>query len=293
MRVQQLYCPFWSAVWFAVFGFVCSGSGQDDRTVYSGPQPGEKLPSFKIRVLSEEMPQEVDPVALSGGGPLFLVFVHEVTRPSVGLSRVLMEYAATRKKDGLTSALVFLADDITAQEQWMQRARHALPKEGLLGICVDGKEGPGAYGLNRNVTMTILIARNGQVVANFALVQPSLQVDAPKILESLVRTIGGETPKLEELLRSGSASAAMPNRLVEAVRRISGPEISQEEVERIAQRVEGYVNQYPDNKPQLGRLARRVLDDPTTAGRLTEAARQYLSKWAKQFGGAPGTDGKR
>ena len=47
-------------------------------------------------------------------------------------------------------------------------------------ISLDGIEGPGNYGLNRKVTLTLLVAKGTKVVANFAIVQPN-ETDAPKV----------------------------------------------------------------------------------------------------------------
>ena len=55
---------------------------------------------------------------------------------------------------------------------------------------------PGAYGLNRNVAVTVLVATDRVVSANFALVQPSLEVDAPKIFKSIA-DFSSKTIKME------------------------------------------------------------------------------------------------
>ena len=52
--------------------------------------------------------------------------------------------------------------------------------------------------MNRKVSLTVLIAQENRVTANFALVQPSL-TDVPKILAKVVELIGGEVPPLEQL----------------------------------------------------------------------------------------------
>ncbi len=175
-------------------------AGHALEAVFSGPQVGEKLPLFTMRgVFDSEAGKSIDLVSQAAGKPVLLVFVHETNRPSVALTRTVMTYAARRVGDGLVSGVVWLTDDPTATEQLLKRARHALPKGVPIGISMDGKEGPGAYGLNRNVTLTVLVARNNQVTANFALVQPSVQADAPKILAEIVKLIGGKAPTLREL----------------------------------------------------------------------------------------------
>ena len=103
---------------------------QSAEPVFSGPQPGEKLTPFKVRgVYDDQAGKELDLVAQAGGKPLLLVFVHEANRPSIGMTRVLMNYAAGRAKDGLSSGVVWLANagDFTAAEQFLKRRppRHA------------------------------------------------------------------------------------------------------------------------------------------------------------------------
>ena len=177
---------------------------REETPVFSGPQKGEKLPGFTLKVAGEEE-KEVDLVKEAAGKPTLLIFVHSVTRPSVGLTRVLGDYAAKRKKDGLHAGAIFLTADATETQAWIKRASGALPKDVPLGIADGGQEGPGAYGLNRNVAMTILVAKDGKVTANFALVQPSLQADGPKILKEIVDVLGGgKVPSIEELMAPGA-----------------------------------------------------------------------------------------
>ena len=179
--------------------------------VFSGPQVGEKLKPFKVRgVFDDDAGKDLDFVTKADGKPIVLVFVHDVNRPSIGLTRVLMSYAMTRAKDGLANGTVWLTDDATEAEATLKRMRHALAKDAPIGISPDGKEGPGAYGLNRNVTLTILVAKDDKVTANFALVQPSMQADLPKILKEIVAVAGGEVPKLEDLPELKEMTKARP-----------------------------------------------------------------------------------
>ena len=184
-------------------GCVAASSSQTmaDEPVFSGPQVGEAVEPFKIRqALGDAAGEELDVVAKAEGKPLLLIFVNEITRPSVGLTRIIADYAATRAGDGLHSAVVLLTADATATETWIKNARHALPPKTAIGISIDGAEGPGAYGLNREVSLTVLVAKDNKVTANFALVQPSVQADGPKILKALVDVLGGgEVPKIEDL----------------------------------------------------------------------------------------------
>ncbi len=174
--------------------------GEDAGEVFSGPQKGEPLAKFAMQgVLGDLEGKAIDPVAQAGAKPLLLIFVHQVNRPSVGMARLLGDYAAKRAEEGLHCGIVFLTADATETEAWMKRASGALPKGVSMGISKDGQEGPGEYGLNRKVTLTILMAKEGKVTANFALVQPSIQADAPRVLEAIVTVVGGKVPTLEEL----------------------------------------------------------------------------------------------
>lgn len=184
-----------------------------DEELFSGPQVGERLVSFQTRgTLGPLAGKEFDLISSADGKPTLIIFVHEVTRPTVGLTRLIMNYAATRAKDGLTSGVVFLSADPTETENWMKRAASVLPREVAIGISVDGQEGPGAYGLNRHVALTVLVGKENKVTANFALVQPSIQADAPKIAREIVEVLGGgKTPTLAELGARGYDDAATPS----------------------------------------------------------------------------------
>jgi len=178
---------------------------EDKPAEFSGPQVGEKLTPFTTKaILGDEAGKEIDLVKAAAGKPVLIVFVHERNRPAVGLARLLGLYAATKKEAGLTSGIVFLTPDPTMTEEWMKIAKGALPGGVPVGISTDGQEGPGAYGLNRKVQMTILVGKEDKVTANFALVQPSVQADAPKIAQAIVDALGGgKGPTIEDLQKLG------------------------------------------------------------------------------------------
>jgi len=184
-----------------ILGLVVSAPLWADEPEFSGPQPGEALPELKVRgVFGEAAGKDFDLIAAADGKPVVLVFVHARTRPAFGLTNTLMRYAARRKDDGLQSGVVFLTDDPTATEQWMKVVERHFPKGAEYVLSKDGQEGPGAYGLNRNVTLTVLVGKENKVTANFALVQPSLPADGPKILAAIVAASGGgEVPDIAEL----------------------------------------------------------------------------------------------
>src|SRR5262245_36267419 len=83
-----------------------------DEPIYSGPQKGEKLASFKVRgIFDDEAGKEMDFVEQATGQPIVLIFVHDANRPSIGLTRILSSYTVSRAKDGLCTGIIWLADD--------------------------------------------------------------------------------------------------------------------------------------------------------------------------------------
>ena len=166
---------------------------QDEDPVFSGPQVGEPLLAFDFEgLLDRDSSETIDFVTAADGGPLALIFLHELTRPGIGLIRAITTHVETLDSDDLSIGLVMLTDDVSETRNWAQRARSALPEGITLGVYPDGLEGPGSYGLNRNVSVTILVADENEVVANFALVQPSIEVDGIKIASSINEVIGRE-----------------------------------------------------------------------------------------------------
>lgn len=171
--------------------------------VFSGPQIGEPIAPFPVQLLTgDDTGKKIELAADAGEKPTLIFFIHEVNRPSIGLARVLMNYAATRKADGLESALVFLSADKTETQAFVGRASGALPQRVPVAIASDGAEGPGSWGLNRKVQVTIVLANKKEVVGNWALVQPGLATDAPPVLAAICKQVGGEPPAIEKLLEA-------------------------------------------------------------------------------------------
>ncbi len=261
-----------------------------EEKVFSGPQPGELLSPFVVRgVFDDDAGKDLDFVRQANGRPLVLVFVHDLNRPSVSLTRLLTQYTVSRDADKLSTGIILLTDDATEGENTLRRIRHALAERAPVGVSPDGLEGPGSYGLNRKVTLTILIAKDGRVTHNFALIQPSIQADLPGILEAVVSVAGGKIPRLEDLegmrdqIRPSASSDQIPNLrplLAPVIRRDATPE----DVDRAAKAVEELAGTNSAAAKEVGRIANTIID----AGKLSEygtpRAREYLQKWAMKYG---------
>jgi hypothetical protein len=167
--------------------------------VFSGPQLGEKTTPFKVVELAGgKLEKERDVIADNAGGATALVFLHCIERSMVPLLRVVDEYGAMRK-DTLKTEVIFLSADRLEGEQKVKNASGSLKLQSRVGLSLDGAEGPGNYGLNKECLMTIVVAKDNTVTANFALSQPGI-ADAPKVLEALAKASGdANPPTVEEL----------------------------------------------------------------------------------------------
>ena len=171
---------------------------EEPATVFSGPQVGEKLPALKVTLAyGQERGKTVDLIELAANRPTLLVIVNGSNRPAANLTRCLMNYAEMQTEK-LFAGVVYLDSDLPAAEQYLRQATSWWGVGPPVGISVDGPEGPGSYGLNRNVNLTVLVAEKGRVLNNFALIQPS-SVDAPKILQEVITLIGGRVPTIAEI----------------------------------------------------------------------------------------------
>ena len=260
-----------------------------DDPIFSGPQVGEKLSPFTVRgVFDQDAGKEIDFVAQAGGKPIVLIFVHDVNRQSISMTRILSQYTSSRVKDGLATGVVWLDDDATEAETRLKKIRHALTPQAPIGISVDGREGPGSYGLNRSVMLTILVGKEGKVTANYALVQPSLQADLPKILESIVSVVGGAIPKLEELEGMPETMKQAATTQNQNLRPLLAPVIRRdatvEQVDKAAKAVEEHVEKDKAARIEVGRIANTIINAGKLSNYGTARAHEYLEKWAKAYG---------
>lgn len=270
-----------------------------DDPVFSGPQVSEALTPFRLKgVFGDAAGKDLNVIADANKGPVVLIFVHERTRPAFGLMRTVMRMVASRKQDGIVGVAVFLTDDATETENWMNRIPQYFPEGITFGISPEGQEGPGAYGLNRNVALTVLVGKDNKVTANFALVQPSVQADGPKIFAAIVDALGGgDVPDVSEFSgpryrgadnsRPASSPASGRNQTNENLRPLLQPVIDKNatpgEVAAAAKAVEEYAAKHPEARLEIGRIGRRIVQSGKLGNYGTAEAQEYLRKWAKEY----------
>ncbi|MBI1923511.1 hypothetical protein HYR99_04595 [Candidatus Poribacteria bacterium] len=226
-----------------------------ENPLFSGPQAGEKLPPLKATGIRGEFDGKAfDVIAEADGKPLVLFLPDENRagiRGLIGASRLLVDIS-NKSEQEIRTSVVFLGDEKAALSKWVKEFEQHVPKEVLLGISPDGHEGHGAYGLNRSVAQTILVAKEGKVIHNFAFQQPMLYVD-PHVLGAVANVIGEEPATLEKWLNEEQAKCERMQR--ENTRsRERGP--SREElIKRFDKDGDGKLNE------EEGRAARKALNE--------------------------------
>ena len=164
------------------------------KLVYSGPQPGEKLPALRVIGLrGPHKGKDYDPVAAAKGKPLVLIFQDNSVVGQKGLFLCGEPFARIAEKAPhvFHVSTTFLVDDPTPSDIFKYDFMHEIADVIEMSISTDCRDGPGAYGLNRNVAMTVIVARDGKVLHNFAFTQPMLYPD-PHIFGAVAEAIGVE-----------------------------------------------------------------------------------------------------
>lgn len=174
--------------------------------VFSGPQPGEATTAFKsVDIIGAEAGQERDVITLNNGAPTALVFVHGIERSMLPLMRAVDDYG-DKFKDRLKTEFVFLAAERVGGMEKYAPALNSIKLKGRPTLSVDGAEGPGNYGLNKECLMTIVAAKDNKSQASFALVQPGI-ADAERVIGAIAKMIGDEKPPT-----AAEIAAAQPQR---------------------------------------------------------------------------------
>ncbi len=200
-----------------------------------------------------------------------------------------MTYVNKRSDEKLTGGLIFLTDDATETENWLSLVKQQFGESKRMPVVYspDGIEGPGAYGLNRNVSMTILVADKNKVTANFALVQPGVEADLPKILKAVVAVAGGEMPKISDLVPQAMRDRRQPandEKLAGLLRQFIQKDATEEDVKRIAEQIETYIKDKPAVQTQLGTIISRIESANKLPDYGTAKAQEHLRAWGKKYG---------
>ncbi|MEC7354385.1 MAG: hypothetical protein VYC80_16860 [Planctomycetota bacterium] len=184
--------------------------------VFSGPQPGEKMATLKVMSLAGDLKgKEIDPIALADGGPQILFFQDEsgvAIRGLFGVVRSISKITQnTEQKVHITC--VFLSDDPDSITSRYGQLFPRLREQGIdvVAISTEGRDGPGAYGLDRTVSQTVILAKNGKVTRNFVFRQGMLLAD-PHVLGGIAELLDEDQETVAGWLNEANTEAA-PTRM--------------------------------------------------------------------------------
>ena len=164
------------------------------KQIFSGPQKGEKLPALKVTSLFGDTKGEVfDPIKRTGNQTQILFFQDDSgvgIRGLFGFANAIRQVNEKAEKE-LQVACIFLADEANTITSRYARIFGRLRESGVsvIAIASGGRNGPGSYGLNRNIAQTILVAKDGKVTWNFVSEQGLLFAD-PHILGAVAEAVG-------------------------------------------------------------------------------------------------------
>ena len=191
-----------------------AGYKTEGKQLFSGPQPGEKLPALKVTSLFGDTKGEAfDPIKRAGNRPQILFFQDAI----FGEVPCLFQFAdairqvneKTEKK--LQIACIFLADDVNTITSRYARVFAGLRERGVnvIAVAPGGRTGPGSYGLNRNISQTILVAKAGKVTWNFVSEQGLLFAN-PHILGAVAEAVGEKRETVAAWLNAAGADDRAP-----------------------------------------------------------------------------------
>mgnify|MGYP001189245350 CR=1 FL=1 len=140
-----------------------------EKPVYSGPQPGEKVPALTaVNLRGEQAGQEFDPVALAGD-KLHLMFFVGNSRTFgrfLGQLKKQLQSIEELSKQPWAMSVIVSTDDANNAEKGFSILDQRYPKDLVVALSKDGSAGPPAYGLDKNLTATVIVAKGGKVIHN-------------------------------------------------------------------------------------------------------------------------------
>ena len=163
---------------------------QAAEAVFSGPQKGEKAPSFQvIDVLGTRAKRELDPTAEAGEGAALYFFFPSPNRLIARAINEIDAMASDAKEHGLRAYFVGLFPDRLEGEQRLRDVWTSLRPAAAPFVSVDGVEGPGSWGLNKKCLVTVVLVKGGRVAFNRAVLSPG-QRDFDEIRAALSELVG-------------------------------------------------------------------------------------------------------
>ena len=208
----------------------------------------------------------------------------------------LLRFAGTineKSESKLNAIVVYLGDDKNILNENARRYGQYVSGKPTIGISMDGRDGPGSYGLNRNISMTIIVANDGKVLYNFPFPQGMLTPD-PHVLGAISEVLQAKPEVMKEWLiasygdRARNAANDRAKTGGVDVRSLLAPVLNKEatddEIDAAAKRVDLVLEKNKEAATHIGGIAKRIIDAGKLENYGTERSQYHLFKWARLYG---------
>ena len=187
-----------------------------EEPIYSGPQAGEKiLPFAALNLRGNTAGQEFDPTELAGEKFHLMFFVREARTFGRFLGQLRTQLQAIEDNSGQPWAMTVIVstDDANEAEKSFAVLDQRYPKSLIVGLSKDGAAGPPAYGLDKNLTATVIVAKGGLVQHNLPYVGNAFYTQ-PHILGAISEAMKIDHATLRKYINGtpGDAAAAVYGR---------------------------------------------------------------------------------
>ena len=181
-----------------------------EKPIYSGPQPGEKVPSLTASNLrGDQAGQEFDPVNLAGD-KLHLMFFVSKSRTFgrfLGQLRQQLQAIEENSKQPWAMSVIVCNDDANEVGKSFTVLDQRYPKNLVVGLSKDGSAGPPAYGLDKNLTATVIVVKDGKVASNLPYAGNAFYTQ-PHILGAIAKAMEVDHDTLRKYISDTPGDAA-------------------------------------------------------------------------------------
>ncbi len=264
-----------------------------EKPVYSGPQPGEKVPSLAaINLRGDQVGKEFDPVDLAGDKLHLMFFVSKSRTFGRFLGQLSQQLQSIEKtsKQPWTMSVIVCNDDANEVEKSFTVLDQRYPKNLVVGLCKEGAAGPPAFGLDKNLTATVIVVKDGQVLHNLPYAGDAFYTQ-PHILGAIASAMDVDHDTLRKYIggQSGDAASAAYGRRMQRDGEQRPPAQNNELREKLAQ----WVQSDTITRTEAGELSRLAGDkvalrakvvDMVKAGKLSREAAAELFGSARSGG---------
>ena len=181
-----------------------------EEPIYSGPQPGEKVPSLTaINLRGDQAGQEFDPVDLASEKLHLMFFVSESRTFGrfLGQLRQQLQTIEANSKHRWAMSVIVCTDDANEAEKNFSVLDQRYPKNLIVGLSKDGSAGPPAYGLDKNLTATVIVVKEGKVAHNLPYSGNAFYTQ-PHILGAIAKAMEVDHDTLRKYISGTPADAA-------------------------------------------------------------------------------------